>query len=81
MFVVVQSYDNGEEVAIQSVFGPYDSHMKANGSMQDIFDNMVENMEATGEDIEEKDDSNADHFYLMSGDDITAFDIKEVETP
>lgn len=62
--IEVDTEVGGEEPLEALVHGPYPSHQRANATMQQLFDQMVENWEP-----DEQDDSDASHFYMISGGD------------
>lgn len=61
--------------AVPDVFGPFRNHQTANGAMQE----MLDDIKASDLDYDEADDSDASHFYIISGDLTTHFWINEIQ--
>lgn len=78
MFVISEVHVTDGEISLSRAWGPFQSHAKANGMMQELYDAAKEEVDDL-----EGDDTEVSHFWLSdsSGDAEFHWYVQEVQDP
>jgi hypothetical protein len=80
MFYITEIASEPPGVQNVNLHGPYPNHAKANGAMQRMFDEYVEELQADDPDAGiESDDSDASHFHVDYNQGDSVLDLVIVE--